>query len=77
MAQGTCPKCGKDLIDTCPICGKPVTTYSRVCGYMRPINMWNDGKQQEFRDRQEYESWGAENIRRKQEHMEQSTDYTD
>jgi len=77
MAQGTCPKCGRDLIDTCPICHAPVATYSRVVGYMRPIQTWNDGKRQEFKERTEFESWGAENIRRKQEHMEQSTDYTD
>lgn len=25
--------------------------YSRVVGYMRPVNQWNLGKQQEFNDR--------------------------
>jgi anaerobic ribonucleoside-triphosphate reductase len=25
--------------------------YSRVVGYMRPVNQWNRGKQQEFEDR--------------------------
>lgn len=25
--------------------------YSRVVGYMRPVNQWNRGKQQEFTDR--------------------------
>ena len=25
--------------------------YSRVCGYLRPINQWNIGKQQEFKER--------------------------
>ena len=25
--------------------------YSRVVGYYRPIKSWNDGKQQEFKDR--------------------------
>ena len=25
--------------------------YSRVVGYMRPVNQWNRGKQQEFADR--------------------------
>jgi ribonucleoside-triphosphate reductase len=25
--------------------------YSRVVGYLRPINQWNKGKQQEFSDR--------------------------
>lgn len=25
--------------------------YSRVVGYMRPVNQWNLGKQQEYHDR--------------------------
>ncbi len=25
--------------------------YSRVVGYLRPVNQWNRGKQQEFADR--------------------------
>jgi len=25
--------------------------YSRVVGYMRPVNQWNRGKQQEYHDR--------------------------
>ena len=25
--------------------------YSRVCGYMRPTSQWNEGKQEEFKDR--------------------------
>jgi ribonucleoside-triphosphate reductase len=28
--------------------------FSRVVGYMRPINQWNPGKQQEFKDRKEF-----------------------
>ena len=55
MNLGCCKKCGRDLINSCPVCGKPVETYSRPCGYLRPISTWNDGKQQEFRDRREYE----------------------
>jgi hypothetical protein len=30
-------------------CGKPTEVYSRVCGYHRPVNNWNKGKQEEFR----------------------------
>jgi ribonucleoside-triphosphate reductase len=26
--------------------------YSRVVGYMRPVNQWNRGKQQEYHDRE-------------------------
>jgi anaerobic ribonucleoside-triphosphate reductase len=62
MAVGTCKCCGKDLIDTCPICGEPVTTYSRPCGYLTSTARWNDGKQQEFRDRTEYVNWAGDNI---------------
>lgn len=25
--------------------------YSRVVGYIRPVEQWNDGKQEEFNDR--------------------------
>lgn len=41
---------------TCPKCTirQPCEVYSRVVGYYRPISEWNEGKQQEFKDRQEY-----------------------
>jgi ribonucleoside-triphosphate reductase len=29
--------------------------YSRVVGYMRPVNQWNLGKQQEFGDRKVFD----------------------
>ena len=25
--------------------------YSRVAGYLRPVQQWNEGKQEEFKDR--------------------------
>lgn len=28
--------------------------WSRVVGYLRPTNMWNDGKVSEFRNRKEF-----------------------
>ncbi len=28
--------------------------YSRVVGYLRPVKQWNEGKQQEYKDRKEY-----------------------
>lgn len=28
--------------------------YSRVVGYIRPVGQWNKGKQEEYKDRQEY-----------------------
>lgn len=27
------------------------TVWSRVVGYLRPIDQWNSGKQEEFKDR--------------------------
>jgi ribonucleoside-triphosphate reductase (formate) len=29
--------------------------YSRVVGYLRPIDTWNEGKLQEFRDRKTFQ----------------------
>lgn len=29
--------------------------YSRVVGYLRPVNQWNLGKQQEFSDRKTFD----------------------
>ena len=38
----------------CPICGKKTEVYSRITGYYRPVQNWNDGKSQEYRDRKTY-----------------------
>ncbi|HOO70477.1 MAG TPA: anaerobic ribonucleoside-triphosphate reductase [Spirochaetota bacterium] len=40
----------------------PVEVYSRVAGYFRPVNQWNKGKQEEFRERKEYVLPNMENI---------------
>ena len=39
----------------CPKCGKPCEVWSRITGYYRPVQNWNDGKVQEFKDRREYD----------------------
>ena len=39
---------------TCPHCGSKTEVYSRITGYYRPIQNWNDGKSQEYKDRKEY-----------------------
>ena len=39
----------------CPKCGKKTEVYSRITGYYRPIQNWNDGKAQEFKDRKLYD----------------------
>lgn len=39
---------------TCPICGKKAEVYSRITGYYRPVQNWNEGKSQEYKDRKTY-----------------------
>jgi len=39
---------------TCPVCGQKTEVYSRITGYYRPVQNWNDGKVQEFKDRKVY-----------------------
>lgn len=50
-----CNECGftiNDSIDECPICkSKDLVTYDRITGYYLPTNGFNNGKQQEFKDR--------------------------
>ncbi|MBO4573655.1 MAG: ribonucleoside triphosphate reductase [Clostridia bacterium] len=43
----------------CPICGENAEVYSRITGYYRPVQNWNDGKAQEFKDRRVYKVEGA------------------
>ena len=39
----------------CPECGEKTEVYSRITGYYRPVQNWNDGKSQEFKDRKTYD----------------------
>ncbi len=41
---------------TCPKCGKKTEVNSRITGYYRPVQNWNDGKAQEFKDRKVYDT---------------------
>ena len=38
----------------CPVCGEKTEVYSRITGYYRPVQNWNAGKTQEFKERKEY-----------------------
>jgi len=38
----------------CPTCGDSTEVYSRITGYYRPVQNWNDGKAQEYKERKEY-----------------------
>jgi ribonucleoside-triphosphate reductase len=40
--------------DPC-LCEGSASTYSRISGYYRPTENWNNGKQEEFRQRLEYD----------------------
>ncbi len=40
---------------TCPICGEATEVYSRITGYYRPVQNWNDGKTQEYKERKVYD----------------------
>ncbi len=33
----------------------PCEVYSRVVGYLRPTRNWNEGKQEEFKERQTFQ----------------------
>ena len=39
---------------TCPTCGEKTEVYSRITGYYRPVQNWNAGKTEEFRERKVY-----------------------
>jgi len=39
---------------SCPECGEPAEVYSRITGYYRPVQNWNEGKVQEYKNRRLY-----------------------
>ena len=39
----------------CPVCGEKTEIYSRITGYYRPVQNWNDGKTEEFKNRKTYD----------------------
>jgi anaerobic ribonucleoside-triphosphate reductase len=39
---------------TCPTCGKEAEVWTRVVGFHRPVQAWNKGKQEEYKERQEF-----------------------
>jgi anaerobic ribonucleoside-triphosphate reductase len=40
--------------ESCPTCGAASEVYSRVVGYLRPVNQWNEGKAEEFKQRKTF-----------------------
>ena len=39
---------------TCPTCGSPAEVWSRVVGYLRPVQNYNTGKQEEYAQRKKF-----------------------
>ena len=56
-----CPNHGYLAMEhqACPTCHAPCQVYSRVVGYLRPVNMWNEGKKEEFKMRKTFVVGGA------------------
>lgn len=44
---------------TCPFCGEKTEVYSRITGYYRPVQAWNDGKAEEYKNRKLYDIAGS------------------
>lgn len=42
-------------VSVCPKCGGATEVYSRITGYYRPVQNWNAGKSQEFKNRRVYD----------------------
>ena len=46
---------GENVYTTCPECGEEAEVYTRVVGYLRPVQNFNNGKKEEWRERVKYE----------------------
>ncbi len=51
-----CPGCGYIAGEhpQCPKCREACEVYSRIVGYLRPVQQWNKGKKEEFKQRKTY-----------------------
>ncbi|MDF2943428.1 MAG: hypothetical protein K0S01_2286 [Herbinix sp.] len=56
---------------TCPHCGEKAEVYSRITGYYRPVQNWNEGKAQEYKNRKLY---NTEQSGEKQSNVSQKAD---
>jgi hypothetical protein len=45
--------------------GTPCEVYSRIVGYFRPVKCWNEGKQEEFKDRVVFDNYKNEKVTEK------------
>lgn len=46
----------------CPECGEACEVWSRSVGYLRPVDQWNEGKQNEFKERKTYKTEKKEKL---------------
>lgn len=53
----TCPKCKTEEKE------QECTVFSRIVGYLRPVDQWNEGKQEEFKERALFDKGGVEKVR--------------
>ncbi len=56
---------------TCPHCGEKAEVYSRITGYYRPVQNWNEGKTQEYKNRKIYK---PERFRAMPDEKQKNTD---
>ena len=47
----------------CPDCGEDAEVYSRITGYYRPVQNWNVGKTQEFKERVTYDVLSKNSVK--------------
>ncbi len=52
---------------TCPHCGAKAEVYSRITGYYRPVQNWNEGKAQEYKNRRIYDVQHSREMDRQME----------
>ncbi len=45
----------------CPTCGKDTEVWSRVVGFHRPVQSWNNGKKEEYKERKTFDVQGSLN----------------
>ena len=57
----------------CPQCGEDAEVYSRITGYYRPVQNWNVGKTQEFKDRLTYDVLNKSQVKASAKKTENST----
>jgi ribonucleoside-triphosphate reductase len=51
-------------------CDARTEVYSRVCGFFRPVQQWNRGKREEFKQRREF-------VIKEESHGQRKTDQAD